>query len=376
VTAVNILVFAGILIVLVLLHEAGHLIVAKWCGMRVERFSVFFGKPIWSFRRGETEYGFGWLPLGGYVKITGMTRDELVHRVYDPETGALVAEIPEPPEVQARAYCNASTSRKIATIFAGPAANVIVAVIAFAISFWIGIPQYGNNDVVRLVTAGSPAQTADLRAGDRVVSINGVRSQNGDPTPLRDVLQSNPGKSVTLVVERGGRTVTIVTPKLVTDPNNPKIGRLGFQFGERKVGQLQFGPGAGLREAVQYTGFLTKEQVKALGRLFVDQKTRSEVSSVVGIGATYNDIAGTGTGTVFRFIGILSLILAIMNLLPLLPLDGGHIVFALAEKIRGRPLPIAAFQRASTVGIVIVAFFFLYALNNDIARFTGQGFKP
>lgn len=375
-TALNILVFVGILIVLVVLHEAGHMVVAKLSGMRVERFSVFFGRPIWSFRRGETEYAVGWLPLGGYVKITGMTREELVHREYDDATGAVVREWQEPPEVQARAYCNATTPRKVATILAGPGANVVVAIIAFAISFWIGIPQFGNNDVVRNVSAGSPAQAADLRAGDRILSINGVRSRDGDPTPLRDVLQRNPGRSVTLVVDRGGRSVTIVTPKLVTDPSNPAIGRLGFQFGERQVGQIQFGFAGGLREAVDYTGFLTKEQVRALGRLFVDEKTRSEVSSVVGIGATYNDIAGSGSGTVFRFVGILSLILAIMNLLPLLPLDGGHIVFALAERIRGRPLAVSAFQRASTVGIVLVAFFFLYALNNDIARLTGEGFKP
>ncbi len=291
-------------------------------------------------------------------------------------TGAAVREWQEPPEVQARAYCNATTPRKIATIVAGPGANVVVAVIAFAISFWIGIPQFGNSNVVSAVSKGSPAQAAHLRPGDRIVSINGVAAVDGDPTPMRGELQKNPGKSVVLVVARDGGTLTITTPPLTTDPNDPKIGRLGFQFGERRVGELRFGFAGGLREAVDYTGFLTKEQIKALGRLFVDEKTRSEVSSVVGIGATYNDIAGSGGGTVFRFVGILSLILAIMNLLPLLPLDGGHIVFALAERIRRRPLAAGAFQRASTIGIVLFAFFFLYALNNDIFRLTGQGFRP
>lgn len=376
-TVVNVLVFIGILIVLVVLHELGHMIVAKLCGMRVERFSVFFGKPIWSFRRGETEYGIGWLPAGGYVKITGMTREELVHRTYDPHTGAVLTEVEEPPEVQARAYCNATTPRKIATIFAGPAANVLVAVLAFAIAFWIGLAQFGSSNVVQQVEKGSPAQTAGLQPGDRILGIGSVTVTDGDPKPLRAQIESSVGRPITVRIERRGEKLVLEgTPR--PDAGNPAIGRLGFGFDPngRRLADERFGFFGGLREAVQFTGFLTKEQVKALGKLFVDEKTRSEVSSVVGIGATYNDVAGSGMGRIFQFVGILSLILAIMNLLPLLPLDGGHIVFAIAEALRRRPLGIGLFQRASAVGIVIVLFLFVYAVNNDISRFTGGGFRP
>jgi regulator of sigma E protease len=375
-TGVNIAVFVVIMIVLILLHELGHLIVAKMCGMRVERFSVFFGRPIWSVRRGETEYGVGWMPLGGYVKITGMTREELVQRVHDPETGQVIEEIPEPPEVQARAYCNSTTPRKVATIAAGPAANVLVAIIAFAISFWIGQPQFAQTNVVRAVNADTPAATAGLRAGDRILSINGVPAKRNDPAPLRDVLQGNVGKSVTLEVQRDGKTVRIVTPPLVPDAVDPSIGRLGFGFDAEKVGTVRFGAAGGFREAFQYTGFVTREQVAALGKLFTDEKTREQVSSVVGIGATYDEFAQEGLGTIMRFVGIISLVLAIMNLIPLLPLDGGHIVFALAERIRGRRMDISVYQRASVVGIALIAVLFVYALNNDIGRLTGEGFRP
>ena len=375
-TGVNIAVFVFIMIALILLHELGHMVMAKLCGMRVERFSIFFGRPIWSFRRGETEYGIGWLPLGGYVKITGMTRDELVQRVHDPETGAVIEEIPEPPEVQARAYCNSTTPRKVATILAGPAANVLVAIIAFAIAFWIGQPQFAQTNVVRSVNANTPAATAGLRPGDRIVSINGVSAIGDDPAPLRDVLQSNVGKSVVLVVDRGGQQVRIATPPLVPDAANPAIGRLGFGFGAREIGDVRFGPVGGLRESLQYTGFVTKEQVRALGRIFVDEKTREQVSSVVGIGATYNQFAQDGLATIMRFVGIISLVLAIMNLIPLLPLDGGHIVFAILERVRGKRMDIAVYQRASAVGIALVAVLFIYALNNDIGRLTGEGFRP
>ena len=250
-TAVNIIVFVLIMIVLILLHEMGHMVVAKLCGMRVERFSIFFGRPIWSFRRGETEYGFGWLPLGGYVKITGMTRDELVRRVHDPETGKVIEEIPEPPEVQARAYCNATTPRKVATIFAGPAANVLIAIVAFAVSFWIGLPQFVQTNVVRSVNADTPAATAGLRPGDKIVSINGVSATGDDPTPLRDVLQRNVGKSVTLGVDRSGLLQSITTPPLVPDSTDPSIGRLGFGFDSRRIDDLRFGVVGGLREGLQ-----------------------------------------------------------------------------------------------------------------------------
>jgi len=376
VTVVNIAVFVLIMILLIVLHELGHMIVAKLCGMRVERFSVFFGRPIRSFRRGETEYGIGWLPLGGYVKITGMTREELVERVRDPETGKVIEEIPLPADVQARAYCNSTTPRKVATILAGPGANVLVAIIAFAVSFWIGLPQFTQTNVVRSVSADTPAATAGLRPGDRIVSINGVSATRDDPAPLRDVLQGNVGKSVTLVVDRGSQPLRIETPPLVPDSADPAIGRLGFGFDARRVEDYQRGGVGGLREGVDYTWFVTKEQVRALGKLFVDEKTREQVSSVVGIGATYDEFAQDGLATIMRFVGIISLVLAIMNLIPLLPLDGGHIVFALAERLRGKRMDISVYQRASVVGIALVAVLFFYALNNDIGRLTGEGFRP
>lgn len=377
-TFVNVLVFIGILAVLVVLHELGHMVVAKRCGMRVERFSLFFGKPLYTFTKGETEYRVGWLPAGGYVKITGMTRDELVHREYDPKTRELISETPLPPEVQARAYCNSTTPRKVATILAGPMANVVVAVLAFAMAFWIGIPQYDASNVVSSVNVGSAAAQAGLQPGDRIVSINGVSANDEDPTPLFAQIQGNVGTPVEIVVQRGDEPLRTLTGTPQPDASSPAIGRLGFRFDAngRRLPDQQFGFFRGIGEAVSYVGYLTKAQVQALGKLFVDEQTRSEVSSVVGIGATYNDIAASGFAIVLQFVGILSLILAIMNLLPILPLDGGHIVFALIERIRRRPIAGAVFQRASIAGIAVVLFLVIFALNNDITRFTGGGFKP
>ena len=374
----NILVYAGIMIVLIVLHEFGHLIVAKRSGMRVERFSVFMGRPLWSFRRGETEYGVGWLPIGGYVKITGMTRDELVKREYDPETGAVISEIPEPPEIQARAYCNATTPRKIATIVAGPLANVIIALIAFSISFWVGLPLPVEGEItptVGGVVTGGPLEQAGIKAGDKIISINGITPAANDAKPLLPQIENNVGTPVTVIVERDGAQLAPKSVTPVPDATDPTIGRLRFGF-EQRVETYHRGFFGGIAESASFTWYATKAQIKALGKLFTDSETRKQVQSVVGIGATYDAFAHLGFGTIMRFVGIISLVLAIMNLIPMMPLDGGHIVFALFERIRGKRLNAAVYQRASLVGIALVAVLFFYALNNDIGRLTGEGFRP
>lgn len=371
----HLLQFVVILMFLVLVHEAGHMLVAKWCGMRVERFSVFFGRPLWSFQRGETEYGIGWLPLGGYVKITGMAREELVEREFD-VNGRVIRETPVAPEIAARAYCNSTTPRKVATILAGPMANVVVAIIAFAISFWAGTPVFDRTNVLDAVTPGSPAAAANLQPGDRIVAINSVAATATDLTAASKELERNVGKSVTVSFVRDGVERTVTTQPLQPDRTDPTIGRIGVLFDRIRVGTDRLGPVDGFVEAFSFTGFLTKEQLVALGQIFTDKQVREQVQGPIGIGATYNDFAGEGIGTILRFAGIISLILAIMNLIPLLPLDGGHIVFALAERIRGRHLSMATYQRASIVGIGLVLILAVYAFNNDISHLTGSGYRP
>lgn len=423
-TGVNIAVFILIMIVLIILHELGHMVVAKLCGMRVERFSVFFGRPLWSFTRGETRYAVGWLPLGGYVKITGMTREELVEReeisvplddpraqavlaaeadarldgtqgrvvsasgwMRDPtrpQTGGLtiVREVPVAPEIAERAYCNSTTPRKVATILAGPMANVVVAIVAFAVSFWVGSPVFESTATLGSVASGTPAAVAGLRPGDVLTGVNDVGVDQDAATAAttleaaRAEIRRNVGTPVRLTLRRDGRTVTVTTPPLAADPADATVGRLGVTFDQRRIGTERDGLVAGIGHAFRFTGYLTKEQVVALGKIFTDKKVREQVQGPIGIGATYNEFASEGFGTIMRFVGIISLILAIMNLIPLLPLDGGHIVFALAERLRGRHLSIGAYQRASIVGIGLVMILAIYAFNNDIGRLTGEGFRP
>ncbi len=360
--------FVVILMALVLIHEAGHMVVAKWCGMRVERFSIFFGRPIASFTRGETEYAIGWLPLGGYVKISGMTVGE---------------ELDD--EVAHRAYAAKPAWRKVATILAGPAVNIVLAIGIFAAIFWIGVPTANPTTSVSSVSRDSAAQQAGLEPGDRVLAVDGVAA-NGDSERVRSALQSGrEGETVVLRLERDGSVIERpaqlqVLRDLTGDRlTNPDTGRpltgLGFTFDTVAGPTIRSGPLEGLSEGWNFTWFIITTNVEVIGDSFTSSQARGEVSSIVGVGAVFDQVADNGLIDVLQFIGVISLALGIFNLLPILPLDGGHILFALAERVKGSAFSAATYGRASFVGFAIVMLIFVVALQNDIGRLTGDGFQ-
>jgi regulator of sigma E protease len=364
----NLLYFVVILMALVLIHEAGHMVVAKWCGMRVERFSIFFGRPIASFTRGETEYAIGWLPLGGYVKISGMTVGEEIE-----------------DEVKHRAYTAKPAWKKVATILAGPAVNIVLAIVIFAAIFWIGIPTLNQTTSVASVSPDSAAQRAGLQEGDEIIAVNGIPA-DGDAQRVRAELQSGTeGGTVRLTIEREGQTLERtgelqVLEDATGDPlTNPDTGRpvtgLGFTFDAVEGPTVRSGPLEGLGEAWDFTWFILTTNVEVIGEAFTSSDARDEVSSIVGVGAVFNEVADNGLIDVLQFVGVISLALGIFNLLPILPLDGGHIVFAIAEKVKGSAFSAATYGRASFVGFAIVMLIFVIALQNDIGRLTGEGFQ-
>ena len=356
----NILAFVVILMFLVLVHEAGHMVVAKWCGMRVERFSIFFGRPIAKFRRGETEYGIGWLPLGGYVKITGMTRDEEL-----------------PPDLVPRAYYSAATWKKVATIFAGPFVNLVVAFLCFALYFWVGTPTVQATSAVDVVTPGSAAAAVGIAPGDRIVSVNGIATTGqAGIERARGELQANPGKPVVVRFARDGEVQQArVTLGAADGADGQQVGRLGVQFVLLQGARESAGPVGGVTTAGRYTWFLVEENAKGIGRMFTSQEAREQVGSVVAIGAVYNEVAGDGLMEILRFIGLISLVLAIFNLLPIFPLDGGHILFSLLEKLKGSPISSRVYERSAMVGWAVILIVFVFALQNDIGKLTGEGFQ-
>jgi regulator of sigma E protease len=362
---VNYVVFVLILMALILIHELGHFTVAKLCGMRVERFSIFFGRPLAKFTRGETEYRIGWLPLGGYVKITGMTREELFppRRHYEPDDPAALEPPPPPPppEVVNRAYFAQKPWKRIATIAAGPAVNILLAYLIFVVAFWIGPAR--PTTTIATVTQPSPAAAAGLRPGDRILAVNSVKGAEGFDA-VRGELQSHPSRPVTVTVQRGGRTIT----KTVT---LTREGTLGFLPLARNASS---GFAGGFTDGASFTWDLVDENVRAIGRVVTDSKARDQLGTVVGIGAVYNQVSEDGLLTVLRYIGYLSLILGVFNLLPILPLDGGHILFTIIEWVKGSALSRTAYERTSMVGLALLMIVFVVALQNDIGRLSGEGF--
>ena len=343
----HLLQFALIMMVLVLVHEAGHMVVAKWCGMRVERFSIFFGRPIASFTRGETQYALGWLPLGGYVKISGMTRDEEV-----------------PDEHLHRTYSRAATWRKVATIAAGPGVNILLAIVAFTCVFWLGVPGATVVRSIASVEKGGPAFNAGVRPGDRITAVDGVPVTTTEAT--RTALLNRVGRTVPLTYRHGATTVT--KPVTVRQPRGgcDPIGPIGVSFDLQETGIRHYGVLAGIRAGWSQSWFVVSESTKQLGCVFQSSHARDQLQSVVGVGAVYNEIAGQGIRTILQFAAVLSLALAIFNLIPLPPLDGGHIAFALIERVRGRPLPPRGVEWGFRIGLALVVMLMLFTTFNDM----------
>jgi regulator of sigma E protease len=343
--------FAGFAI-LIILHEAGHFAAAKAVGMRVEKFMLFFGKPLVGFRRGETYYGVGWIPAGGFVKITGMNPHEELD-----------------PEVEHRAYFRQKVWKRLVVIGAGPAVNLVLAFLILAVLFLVR-GAFESNSTVETVQRASPAAEV-LRPGDRIVAVDGER---GTPGELRQQLATHrcrgdqvdgcrAAEPALLTVQRGGAERSLrITPVYDAEARRPLIG---FTFGgtERDVGV-----GEASRLSADTMWQVTEATVGVIVRLFYSPEARNEVGGVVGSYETTRRAFDVDVEQAIFILGLISLSLAVVNLFPFLPLDGGHIFWAIAEKVRGRSIPFSVMERASVVGFVLIMLLFAIGLENDIDR--------
>ncbi len=357
-----VLAFVGFAL-LVILHELGHFAVAKWVGMRVERFSLFFPPLLARKKKGETEYAIGAIPLGGYVKISGMNPEE---------------ELPD--DVKPRAYYAMPVWKRVVVIAAGPAMNLIVAFILLLVFFWLIGPQDGT-DKVQAVEKGFPA-SGQLEPGDRIVSVDGTR---GGPTELNEQIRSHrcEGKPfdgckaatpAKIVVSRDGKTRTLTLTPVYDTAVKPGRMRLGFAY-DPNGPRRPFGFGKAVDVSLEQFWFITKQTASLPARLF-DAEKRKEISGVVGSYEVTRQTILSDIAEVVGILAIISLSLAIVNLFPFLPLDGGHIFWAVVEKLRGgRPVSYKTMEQASVVGFMLVIGLFAIGLTNDIGRLSGEGFN-
>lgn len=360
---------------LIVLHELGHFVVAKAVGMRVERFSLFFPPKIAGIKRGETEYMIGAIPAGGYVKITGMNPEE-------------IEELP--PEVAARAYYSQTPWKRIVVILAGPGVNLAIAFALFWGVLWAGSlngavtlenvnasvrTMNPTGSVVQRVERDRPA-TGVLRAGDRIVAVDGHAVSEASAIEQLVAAHRCVGAlvdgcrartPVDLTVRRNGALLRVsIFPRYSSE-----VGRmlLGFEFAlptARSFGVLS-AAGASLREMWA----MTEQTFTGLAKALTSAKQRKQVSSIIGIGQVTEQAVAEGAGRGLVVIGYVSLVLAVLNLLPFLPLDGGHVLWAVAEKLRGRRVSLVAMWRFSSVGLVLLMFLVVSGVSNDISRLGG-----
>jgi regulator of sigma E protease len=398
------------LAVLILLHEAGHFYVARAVGMSPRRFYIGFPPALVRVRRKGIEYGIGAIPLGGYVKIPGMHRPAAsdldvqfgpvlreqpqlvgaVARVKRPlEAGDLDGAREALPELEeavqeaelsasARrlavraltelrdglapdAYWRQRTWKRIAVIFAGPGMNLLIAVLLPTIAFMIGAPGKTNR-VVKRVDPDHPAARIGLHPGDKIIAVNSIPAPNY--STLSRLIKGSGGRPITVTVVRGGMVRTLGPARPVRE-NGRYI--LGFEPDWETV---KLGFPAALSRSIGDNWRAGKATITFLPRLFTESG-RKNVSGPVGITDVSRQAVGLNFALFLEILGLISLSLALLNLLPLLPLDGGHILFSIIEGLRGRAVGREVYERVSALGIALFLVLMFIGLSNDLSRIGG-----
>ena len=391
---------------LVFLHELGHFSVAWLLGMKPRAFYIGFPPAIAKVERNGIEYGIGAIPLGGYTRIPGMLRpsaDDFEGQMSPAvrEDGALVApsntvqraldagnlegaraELPSLTTAVARAklsptarrsavqaqrgvdegtgldaYWRQPTWKRVAAIAAGPATNVLVAFVLFFAVYATGAPSQLPSTEVAHVDANTPAAAAGLRPGDRIVAVDGRTARTF--SRVSALIRGSRGRPITLTVDRAGRTVTLGPRRTIERQGH-------WIWGFVPATQLVSHPlGASARLAIDDCWAVVTGTVTAIGDLFRSHSSAG-ISGPVGIVRTSQQFLSIGLQWYLQLLGLISMSVALFNVLPFIPLDGGHIVISLVEGVRGRAIPQSTYRRLSAFGMALMFLIMLVAFSNDL----------
>ncbi len=363
-----ILPFVIVLSVLVFVHEMGHYLIGRWCGIRVTAFSVGFGPEIVGYTDGHgTRWKLSAIPLGGYVKFYG---DDDVASMPDAGTVAHMSEAEK-----AQTLAGAKLWKRAATVAAGPIANFILAIAIFAVLFSV----YGKviaDPVVAEVKPDSAASAAGVLPGDRLVAMDGSRIKTFDD--VRRYVSIRPQTAIVVTVDRNGQELNLpMVPKRteMTDQfgNKIELGLIGIVTnGERGNFRVEtFTPLQAIGEGVSETGNIVTGTFRYIGNLVTGRMKADQLGGPVRVAQASGQMASLGVAAVVQLAAVLSVSIGLLNLMPVPVLDGGHLVFYAIEGIRGKPLAAGAQEIAFRIGLAMVLSLMVFATFNDISNLIG-----
>lgn len=355
--------FISVLMVIVFVHEMGHFLVARWCNVRIEAFSIGFGKELWGFTdKKQTRWKLCLIPLGGYVKFWGDTNEA---SFADQDAANHMSDEDKKVYFQLKPLW-----QKAAVVVAGPIANFIFAVAIFTV-FLMSIGQPFISPRVDDVQVGGAAESAGIQSGDVIAQINGneINSFND----LQKYIMFNPDKQISITVTRQLESLTLsLTPKpfVFKDKygNEQTIGRIGIihnsSADERQFRTLSL-PDA-LSKGSSEVWFIIKQTLITIKDLFVGKGDIKQLGGPVKIAQTSGQLASEGILPLVRLAALLSVGIGLFNLFPIPMLDGGHLVFYLIEALIGKPLPPKYMEYAMRIGVTLLLSFFVFVTINDI----------
>ncbi|WP_114227955.1 MULTISPECIES: M50 family metallopeptidase [Sphingomonas] len=345
---------------LVFIHEMGHYLVGRWCGIGAKTFSIGFGHEIagWTDKRG-TRWKIGWLPLGGYVRFAGDMDPASMGKNLDQLT----------PRERAEAFHGKAVWQRFLVVLAGPAANFLLAILIFAGFFMAyGVPR--TPPVFAGVAQGSAAAAAGFRPGDRVISMNGRGIDTFRDLSTFTVMR--PGERVVVRLERAGRQFD--TP--LTLGRAVEVDRFGQRFEVGRLGVAtpppvfaRVGPLEVLPEAVGATWDTTRSMAEGIWQLVSGRRPLSELHGTIKMAQLAGQIATLGPVDFIQLIALFSINLGFINLLPVPMLDGGHLALYAVEAVRRRPLGERAQEWVFRGGLAAIATLFLFTTINDLGSF-------
>ena len=335
---------------MILIHELGHFLSAKLIGVKVERFSIGFGPALLKLKKGETEFVISLIPLGGFVKLAG-----------EDITG-------EPTGVKDE-FCSKSTFQRFLVFVSGGLFNLISAFVIMSFLFMAGdtsIPSAST--AIGQVMEGYPAEKAGLRKGDIIIAIGKTKVQTWKG--LTEVIHKNEGTPVTLKVKRGKRIFPFrITPR--TEERKDIFGRdikMSFIGIAPEIVQKRYAPPEAVYMGFKTTLFWTGKTYQGLWVLITGQLSLKNVAGPIGIFAMTGRAAKAGMAALFTLMALISINLAVINLLPFPVLDGGHILFLGLEKLRGKPLGRKAQEVITQIALYLIIAVFLLVSYSDLAR--------